>query len=270
MLVITGGGGRLGRLVLKHLLGRTAAANVAITTRNPETASDVAAQGITILTADYDDPVSLRSAFGKASRVLFISSPERDFQRKMQQHLAVVEAAADAKVEGFVYTSRNNPENLRGIPELHRATEEAIQNSGLRHSILRNVLYTENFALLDWKKAAQTGELRTFKADTPLNTASRHDQAEAAAVVLARGMPADRAFNFTGPELWTLAELASTLAAVAGRPVEYVGLEDQEAPLGQFGPSVRDGLFTTLTDDLRLLLGRPLATLKVVVERELA
>lgn len=187
--------------------------------------------------ADYDDPASLLTAFTGVDRLLFVSSPELDPHRRSTQHLAVVEAARAARVSVVVYTGFHP---IDGLFAAHKTTEEALAASGIAHTVLRNPFYSEPFA---------AGTLVHATGGRPLNTATRADLAEAAAVTLLSDEHSGRVVTLTGP-LWTYAELA----AARGEPA----VEGEVAPpMGWLHGLARAGTLATQTPDLARLLGRP-------------
>jgi NAD(P)H dehydrogenase (quinone) len=97
MYVVTGATGALGRLAVEALLERVPAAQVRATGRRIETLDDLAARGVEVRRADYDDPESLADAFEDATRVLFVSGNEAG--ARTTQHRAVVDALAATAVE---------------------------------------------------------------------------------------------------------------------------------------------------------------------------
>src|SRR3954451_16232773 len=65
---------------------------------------------------------------------------------RLQQHRAVIDAARAADVQHVYYTSgvrADDPSFALGAD--HKATEDAIKQSGLRYTILRNGWYIENY-----------------------------------------------------------------------------------------------------------------------------
>ncbi|MFZ1429944.1 MAG: NAD(P)H-binding protein, partial [Geminicoccaceae bacterium] len=68
-LLVTGAGGQLGRRVVELLL-ESGASGVIATTRDPAKLADLAARGVEVRRADFDDPTSLAPAFGGAGRLL--------------------------------------------------------------------------------------------------------------------------------------------------------------------------------------------------------
>ena len=91
MIVITGATGQLGRLVIQSLLRKLPASQIVAAVRNPTRASDLAALGVQVRKADYNDPASLATVFQGAEKVLLISSSEIG-QRAAQHRNAIATA----------------------------------------------------------------------------------------------------------------------------------------------------------------------------------
>src|SRR5690554_318804 len=127
MIVVTGATGKLGRLVIEGLKDHLPADQIVAAVRRPDAAADL---GDVVRQADYDQPATLRRAFDGAEKVLLISGNE--VGRRVPQHTAVAEAAKEAGVRQFVYTSapRADTSALILAPE-HKATEEMLRESGL-------------------------------------------------------------------------------------------------------------------------------------------
>ncbi len=103
MIAVTGANGQLGQLVIKHLLTKTDASNIAALVREPEKASELKSLGINVRQADYDKVDTLNSALTYVDTLLLISSSA--VGARMPQHSAVIEAAQKQGVKHFVYTS---------------------------------------------------------------------------------------------------------------------------------------------------------------------
>src|SRR5690348_4225058 len=149
-LLVTGASGQLGRAVINHLLDaqKIAPSSIIAATRNPENLADLAARGIAVRAADFNDSASLEKAFAGADRVLIISTSDLDLKtgRRLKQHETAVAAAKAVGVSHLLYTSMPNPEP--GSPVLfagdHYGTEQAIKASGIPYTIFRNGWYQEN------------------------------------------------------------------------------------------------------------------------------
>src|ERR1700722_8416773 len=141
-LFVTGAGGHLGRRVVEILLEKGAGKIVA-GTRKPEKLADLAARGVEVRPADFDDPKGLEAALAGVDRVLIISTDAIDRPgRRLAQHRAAVAAATRAAVKHVVYTSMPNPETSPVVfaPD-HLGTEQALKASGISYTILRNCWY---------------------------------------------------------------------------------------------------------------------------------
>ncbi|MGW4241363.1 NAD(P)H-binding protein [Nocardia sp. NPDC004722] len=232
MIVITAASGALGRLVVERLPGELVRAAV----RNPRRRGQVR--------ADYDDPDSMREAFAGAERLLLISSPELDPARRLHHHLGALRAARQAGVRWVVYTSFLGADtDPTGLTEAHHATEQAIFDSGLAYTILRNPLYSEPFL-----PSPTASEVMSGTGGRGLNTAFRADLARAAATVLVEDGHLGRAYDLTGP-LWTFPQLA----AARGLPYRE---QAPSGPMGWLHSLARSGRFERQTGDLERLLGR--------------
>ena len=120
-IVITGATGQLGRLAVEALLRRgVPAEQIVATGRRTETLTDLAARGVTIRRADFDDEASLREAFADAERLLLVSGNE--FGQRARQHGNAVQVAKDAGVGLIAYTSilRADTSTLPPAEELSR------------------------------------------------------------------------------------------------------------------------------------------------------
>jgi len=79
----------------------------------------------------------------------------------------------------------------------------------------------------------EVGEI-TSSTGGGLNTATRADLAEAAAVVLTSTGQEDKAYDFTG-RLWTYPELAAVLTDLRGSPVSYREVDHDEGIIAMLG-----------------------------------
>ncbi|MDG6106781.1 NAD(P)H-binding protein [Dactylosporangium aurantiacum] len=264
MIVVTAASGALGRIVVEQLLTRHPDRPVVAAVRDPGRAADLAARGALVRRGDYDDPASLRDALRGAERLLLISSPVLDTEVRVRQHRAAIDAAVDAGVRAFAYTSFLGADRGGDGPNAaHHATERALAGSGLPATILRHPFYTEAFVNPGLRDAVTSGTVTHGTGGRGLNTALRADLAVAAATVLTSDEYLGRAYDLTGP-LWTYQDLAAVLGELSGRPVEPV--ETTVAPpLGFLMQLAKAGLLERQTADLAALLGRPPTPLRDAV-----
>ncbi|SFO25609.1 NAD(P)H dehydrogenase (quinone) [Mesorhizobium sp. NFR06] len=289
-LLVTGASGHLGRAVVNHLLAeqKVAPANIIATTRNPANLADLAARGVTVRVADFDDPASLEKAFRGADRVLIVSTGELDLKsdRRLKQHQTAVAAAKAVGVSHLLYTSMPDPEP--GSPVLfagdHYGTEQAIKASGIPHTIFRNGWYQENL-FMSLPHAIATGKWYTSAGDGRVAHGARDDMAAAIAASLASGSKESRIYTLTGPQAFTTSEIAAMVSDATGKPIEVVQVPDAGLTEGikasgvpedfariivSFDANTRAGRIAQVTDAVEKLSGRKSRTLKQFLEANTA
>jgi NAD(P)H dehydrogenase (quinone) len=232
-LLVTGAGGHLGRRVVQLLL-EADAGKVIATTRNPDKLADLAARGVDIRRADFDDTASLTAAFMGADRLLLVSTDTFHAPNaRLTQHRNAVAAAEKAGVKHVLYTSAPAP---HPTPESsligdHFWTEAALFGSALDWTILRNNIYAE-IALVSLQHAVATGQLFTATGTAGRSYVTREDCARTAAAAL--GSSSGREIlDVTGPSAITQSELAAMASELTGRQIAHVSVEPS---------ALRDGL----------------------------
>src|SRR5580698_4200741 len=100
-IFVTGASGQLGRLVIKHLLAHGVPHNRIIAgTRSPEKLAELAAAGIEVRKADFEDPEGLAEALKGVGTVLIISTDALDeADTRLNQHRNAVSSAVVAGVK---------------------------------------------------------------------------------------------------------------------------------------------------------------------------
>lgn len=282
MIVVTGASGAMGQLVVQGLLEKVPANRIVAAVRDPAKAAHLAAQGVQVRRADYEDPASLDTALAGAERVLLVSA--NVVGKRVVQHRAVIEAARRAGVKLLAYTSilRADSSPLQ-LAEEHVATEAAIRTSGLPYSLLRNGWYFENFSGRI-AGAAQHGELVGSAGEGRISAAARADYAAAAVAVLTSDTP-QPVYELAGSTSFSLAELAAEAGRQSGRKVAYRDVPSAEfegvlAGIGVPAPwpqlladsdagSARGALFDE-GKALEKLIGRPTRSLSQAVEGALS
>ena len=225
-LLVTGASGHLGQRVIHHLLEtlKVAPQRIIATTRKPETLKDLAAKGITVRAADFDDAASLRSAFAGADRLLLISTDALDRPgRRLAQHQAAVAAAQQTGVAHVVYTSMPLPENspLLIAPD-HAGTEQALAHSALKGwTVLRNHWYFENL-FLSLPSALASGQWYTAAGQGKVAHIARDDLARAAATALASDASGKTTYTLSGAEAFSTEQIAQQVSQATGKPLQVV------------------------------------------------
>ncbi|MFD4135484.1 SDR family oxidoreductase [Streptomyces goshikiensis] len=282
-IVVTGATGALGRLVVEELLGRVPADRLAVVVRNKEKAADLAERGIDVRIADYDDAASLAGAFHAGDRVLLISGSE--VGRRVPQHTAVIEAAKSAGVAQLAYTGiLGGPKADFELAAEHKVTEQAILDSGLPYTFLRNGWYHENYTG-NLGTVLEHGAVVGSAGAGRVASAARADYAAAAAVVLTGDGHLGRVYELSGDTAWSLEEYAAEVAAQAGREVAYTEVPAEAHLSILTGAGLPEGFAALLVDvdaaisrgrlagtggDLSRLIGRPTTPVSEAIAGALA
>lgn len=274
-IAITGAAGHLGRHVIESLLSRgVAAQDLVAIVRTASKAEDLAARGITVAEAPYEDVAALTEALQGVDRLVLVSGSE--VGKRAAQHTNVLEAAKAAGVAFIAYTSLVNAETseLSLAPE-HRETEALLASSGIDHVLLRNGWYWENYAS-NVDAARATGHVFGAAGEGRVNGAARRDYAEAAAVVVTTDGHAGKTYELGGQPSLTYPEIAQAVGTVIGAEVSYVdqSVEEYQQTLEGAGlpaevaqmiagwdVAIAGGALETASTDLEDLIGRPATTL---------
>lgn len=272
---VTGATGKLGRLVVQELLDSQPAGDIVAIVRDEAKAADLAATGVQVRVASYDDPSALRSALAGVDKLLLVSSNE--VGRRIPQHMNVIDAAKAAGVKHLVYTSapKATTSALVLAPE-HKATEEYLAQSGLTYTILRHGWYTENYVQAA-QTAAQTGKLVSAAGKGRVASATRADYAAGAVAVLLGEGHEGKVYECSGDYAWDFDELANAISEISGKPVVYEpvsapimmgilrggGLDEATAGfVAALDENTAAGLLSGCTGELSKLIGRPTTPLK--------
>ena len=268
---ISGASGQLGRATADLLLERVDPGDLVLVTRDPSQLDAYAAKGAAVRPGNYDDPDGLREAYHGVDTLLLISGA--DIGRRVAQHTDAIAAARDAGVGRIAYTSIVNPTeaNAAAAAPEHRGTEEALRASGVDWTFLRNGIYADLTAQ-GLTQSIAAGQHVYNSGDGAISYVTRADCAAAAAAVLAGDGHAGNAYDVTGPEALSGADLAALASEVSGKPVQAVPVDDEAyveilvqhaglpEPIAQFlasfGKAAREWQLDLVSDDVEKLTGR--------------
>jgi len=279
VIFVSGANGQLGGAVVEALLEAMPAERLIAGVRDTSQGASLRRLGVSVRTADYDQPASLDAAFAGVDRVLLISS--NALGRRVQQHRNVVDAAKRAGVKLLAYTSVLHADTSPlGLAEEHRRTEADILASGVAFAFLRNGWYTENYAAAA-KPSVEHGAVLGSAGDGRISSASRADYAAAAAAILtARDVESGRVYELAGDDAYTLPQYAAELARQSGKPVVYRNLPEAAYRDALVGLGLPGDLAALIADSdvgasksalfdeghaLRALIGRPTTPMTATV-----
>jgi NAD(P)H dehydrogenase (quinone) len=283
-IVVIGATGNLGGLAVDELIGRgVAPSEIVAAGRKAERLAQLAERGVATAQIDLDDASTLHAAFDGATRVLLVSAPGSE--RRVAQHRTAIDAAKAAGVELIAYTSWTHADSsTMRVAVDHKATEQALTESGVAAAVLRCPPYFESRTrwIPSWREA---GRIVGAAGNGRISAASRADLAAAAAAAVSGAADESVVYELGGDDPFTMAEFAAELSRQTGESIPYVdvSLDDYKASLVEAGWP--DGVVTNLADadraaadgslfidpgPLRDLVGRPLTTLPEAIAQALA
>lgn len=279
MILVTGATGHLGKAVINFLLQKgTKADKIIALVRDEAKAADLKEKGVILRKGDYHDYASLSSAFKGVEKLLLVSSD--DFNDRSGQHINVVNAAKETGVKHIVYTSvhgrEDKPSSIPFVVQSHLDTENALKNSGLHYTILRNTLYADILPMFIGEKVAETGVfIPAGNGKAPF--ATRLDMAEAAAIVLSTPGHEHKIYSIASSTAYSFSDIAATLSELAGKTIPYIDADPLQYKetltragvsseyigfMGGFAEAIKKDEFNATSQDLEILLGRKPASLK--------
>lgn len=280
-ILITGATGSLGQEIVKQLLDRTAASNLAVLVRDEAKAVAFKAKGIEVRTGNYDDYESLVAAFRNIDKLYFISG--NDIVKRVAQHENVVKAAQEAGVKHVFYTSfqRKNESADSPIAQLaegHIVTERLLKESGHTYTLLRHNIYMDFIPMFTSDKVLETGTVFFPSGEGKLNVMLRSEMAEIGANVLTQDGHENKVYNVSGAVGYSFGDVAHIISAITGKSIAFVSPDVatyknvlQQAGVPQeyvemfagFAEAFKQGEFDTDTNDSEALLGRKSTTLEL-------
>ncbi|MGF6881673.1 uncharacterized protein YbjT (DUF2867 family) [Nocardia sp. GAS34] len=266
MILVTGATGTVGSEVVRQLAKR--GEKVRALTRNPGAAK--LPEGVEVVRGDYAEPESLAAAMSGVEAAFLVGVLDPGQPGGDPALVAAARAAGVRRVVKLSAIGTGDPD-LGVFATWHMPGEQAVRDSGLGWTILRPSQFAAN--TLAWAEAVCAGEAVPVRTGTGRQgTIDPRDIAEVAVRALLSDDHAGRTYTLTGPAALSEPEQAFVLAAVLERPVTMreLPLAAVRAAMRERGMTdgfidgalagaeyIRSGGNTTLTDDVREVLGRP-------------
>lgn len=264
-ILVTGGTGRLGRLIVEGLVAQ--GQPVRVFTRRREEARTLLGDAIDIATGDFADAASLDAALAGVERLLLLAPISATLVRDQLAVLAAAERRGVrriVKISGSHWTIDPPGQSIAG--DAHAEVE-----AGLARSSLETVALRPNA----WMQVSLAGLVARVKAGTPLfappdDRGVGYIDAREIADVAVHQLRAARLESsplvLTGGKVVTAREIAALIGQARGAPVVLTGEPPPPRPVhdpfearavAEFGVLMRAGRAAEVTDTVQHLLGRP-------------
>ncbi|MEU9987665.1 SDR family oxidoreductase [Streptomyces sp. NPDC048045] len=224
--LVTAATGRTSSGVVRHL--RAAGEDVRVLVRNREKAQSAFSDldGIEIVDGAFDDGAVLAKAFNGVD-VTFLTIGGNPDQVRLEKAIIVAAAKADRPHVVKLSSVATSHDSALLPGRQHAEIEDHLAASGLPHTLLRPVSFTDNLlyaaesvaAHNGWAGAAPTGRVAYIDI---------RDVSEAAALVLRDPTLHGRTHDWSGPDAYTFPEAAALLSKILGREIRYVPVSADE------------------------------------------
>ncbi|MBW4690455.1 MAG: NmrA family NAD(P)-binding protein [Lyngbya sp. HA4199-MV5] len=224
MHIILGGTGNVGSAVARALLKRHEP--TIVITRDPSKAAALRQKGVDAAIADVHDVEALRSIFRQGQRLFFLNppaAPSSNTAAEERRSLAAILSAIDgAGLEKIVAESTYGarPGEQVGDLSVLYEMEQALSAQSVPTTIIRAAYYMSNWDA-SLPVAREQGVVQTlYPEDFQLPMVAPADIGELAARLLTEPIEQTGLHYIEGPDRYSAQDVALSLAAVFGRPVD--------------------------------------------------
>lgn len=220
IILVTGATGRQGSAAARHLLAAGWPVRTITRDTNKPVAQTLRQMGAEVVQGDNNDPTSLEAAMRNVYGVFSIQFA--DYDDEVRQGKNVADAASNAGVEHFVYTSVGGAEEQSHLRKLGKwEIEQHIRAIGLPATILRPEWFMED--IVGPRFGVPQGTLATaIKPDVAVQLIAVNDIG--AFVALAFDHPDEymgKTIELAGDAL-TMPQITAIISQLTGRPIPYI------------------------------------------------
>jgi uncharacterized protein YbjT (DUF2867 family) len=277
--LITGATGNVGGRVTDQLIAAGLTPRVLV--RDADKARTRFGAGVEVVTGDLADAASLRGALAGVERA-FVVNVGVDIAAR---DAAFAQAARAAGVRHLVKLSSFGAQrDDTGLGAWHAAGEAALRASGVEWTLLRPGAFMTNcLAWLPTIKAQST--VFSGAGDGKLAAIDTDDVAAVAVAALTQSGHTNKAYDLTGAEALTHAQMAALIGKAIGRELTVRPISDESVranlvrtgmppamvdALAAFQPTIRAGGMATITPDYERVLGRAPTSFAAWVDKNVA
>jgi uncharacterized protein YbjT (DUF2867 family) len=244
MILVIGGRSKIGSALIEELITRGQTVRALV--RSPESAMGLPGQAEPVV-GDLGDRASLAAAMKGADRVFVLSSPA---QAEVEWHANAIDAARISGTRLLVRSSilGADPASKATFVADHGRSDAYLRASGVPYVILRPNAFLQNVPENTMPSIDTGGTFYANAGDARISMVDARDVAAVAAVVLTTAGHEGRAYDVTGPEALSYADIAGKLSRSMGRPVRFVDVPDEAVKTALLGFGLGEWLVGGLVD----------------------
>jgi uncharacterized protein YbjT (DUF2867 family) len=245
MILITGASGNVGKEVLKQLARTGIPVRAAFQSASK---AATAPSGVEIVTMDYNQPETLRTAL-KGVECVFLVGPPTSNLPAMERK--AVDEIKRSEVPHIVKLSAMGG-RAATFPRQHADSEAYIESSGVSHTFLRPNGFMQNFVNYNAGTINSQSAFYGSQGEGKVSHIDIRDIAAVAVKVLTEDRHRGKTYTLTGPEALSNARIAQVLSDDVGREIKYVDLPDEPFKQALLAAGVPEWSANALVDLQRL------------------
>jgi uncharacterized protein YbjT (DUF2867 family) len=228
MILVTGAAGLNGSAIVREFSRNGEPVRALVRDRSRAVAI-AALPHVELVDGDMARAETLERVLEGIDRALMISSSDPQMEQTQRQFFDACKAAGVPHVVKF-----SGKESSIGFDasrflftRMHEAVERYLEQSGLNWTHLRPTQFMQVY-LRNGPSIAGTGVLQLPLDDVKLSPIDVEDIAKIAFALLTQGGHHGRAFEITGPQALSMAEIAGAISQATGKPVRYESASIEE------------------------------------------
>jgi uncharacterized protein YbjT (DUF2867 family) len=250
MILLTGATGTTGRRVARRLTkwGYRFSALV----RDPDKATGLKSSKVELIKGDFGKPDSLRRAMEGIEHA-FLLPPNTKDQFRLERNF--IDAAREAGVRYLVKYSAigADPDSPSRLLRWHGEAEKYLEQSGIRHSIVRPNIFMQNFTNLYAEQIKEQKQFRLPFGDARCGWVDVRDIGRLIARLLTENGHKNNILTVTGPESLSCEDVAEVLSNAVGKKIQYVDLKPREFKKEMMESGVPETMAEAVTELYKLV-----------------
>jgi uncharacterized protein YbjT (DUF2867 family) len=230
MILVTGATGKTGRELVRLLGSRGAPFRVLA--RNPEKATTLFGEKVSIVAGDMGRSDTLEPAMRGVDRLFLLSSPDPDAPVLQKNVLGAAKRAGVEYVVKMSAVDASTSSKSRFL-RLHGEMDEELKRSGLTCTYLHPHSFMQN--TLGFAPTISTQGVFYTPPSAAVPIVDVRDIAAVACSVLIENGHEGKTYTITGPEALTYGQIAEKIGAATGKPVRHMEVPPETARAGMLG-----------------------------------